>query len=135
MRCKDLLIACKGDSDISSALNVFTNVLIEGYESKCKDYNISGKLFPFILSAWITRVNANLRFAIETRKHKIIKLLCSFPETCVPMILIKNFFACGLRFHQSYNEFSPTYLGGQPFLCRYVPLQHYSFIRVKSWNN
>lgn len=82
MRCKDLLIACKGDSDISSALNVFTNVLIEGYESKCKDYNIS--------------------------------------ETCVPMILIKNFFACGLRFHQSYNEFSPTYLGGQPFLCRLI---------------
>ncbi|XP_077503183.1 uncharacterized protein LOC144113753 [Amblyomma americanum] len=80
LRCKEYLIPCKSQSDISSALDHFSTVLTEGYESKCTGYNIT--------------------------------------DTCNKLVLIKNFFSCGLTYYQSYNEFGATYLVAEPHACK-----------------
>ncbi|KAH7980859.1 hypothetical protein HPB49_019721 [Dermacentor silvarum] len=39
-------------------------------------------------------------------------------DTCDKLVLIKNFFSCGLTYYQSYNEFGSTYLVSQPHVCK-----------------
>ncbi|CAN7991683.1 unnamed protein product [Ixodes hexagonus] len=38
--------------------------------------------------------------------------------TCDPLVLLKNFFTCGLNYYQAYREYIASYLGNEPHICK-----------------